>query len=217
MIIGASSNLQPAFDQILDAYSEKENIKIIYGSSGQLYHQIINNSPIHIFFSADSIYPLKIKKHLNLTQAPFTYAYGALTWVQKKSNRMDDDMRNYTMVVGDTLLSPYGKSAYHYIKMKNYQFKQIIFALNIGQVNTYITQGVVDYAMTSNSFMFMPNTQHLSKQKIPLDLYPKIVQDYIMIKRTPEAEKFISYFNSEHIRNILIEFGYEIPSHLKTE
>ncbi|MGC8942443.1 MAG: molybdate ABC transporter substrate-binding protein, partial [Sulfurihydrogenibium sp.] len=85
----AAADLTYAMEEILKVYKQKypqDNIKVIYGSSGKAYNQIVNGAPYDIFFSADLGFVEKLKQQ-GLTASDIRpYAVGRIVlWTRKDS------------------------------------------------------------------------------------------------------------------------------------
>lgn len=117
------------------------NIEVIYGSSGNAFTQISNGAPFDLYFSADIIYPLKLKEAgLTLTD-PKLYAIGRMVlWSASLdvSNGLSvlADKSNIKIATANPEHAPYGQRALEVLKFfRLYEKveKQLIFGENISQ------------------------------------------------------------------------------------
>src|ERR1700756_505443 len=61
--IAAAADLRSALDEITSHFKTETSfpVKVVYGSSGNLFQQIQNGAPFDLFFSANSDYPKKLE------------------------------------------------------------------------------------------------------------------------------------------------------------
>src|ERR1700753_4069121 len=61
--VAAAADLRSALDEITSHFKTETSIpvKVVYGSSGNLFQQIQNGAPFDLFFSANSDYPKKLE------------------------------------------------------------------------------------------------------------------------------------------------------------
>ena len=122
--IAAAADLRNLLDQVANDFKKSNpgvQVEIIYGSSGNLFQQILNQAPFDIFFSADLSYPKKLDS-LNLTgNRPKLYAIGHLVlW----SSTLDvskgiDLLKNpdvKKIAIANPKVAPYGKRAMECLK-----------------------------------------------------------------------------------------------------
>ena len=89
--------------------------RLVFGSSGKLYAQIINGAPYDLFMSADQGKP-KILYDQNYTvHKPFTYAIGriALYSVNPKfiATPKDISFHGLSVAIANPTLAPYGSAS----------------------------------------------------------------------------------------------------------
>ena len=61
--VAAAADLQPAFDDLAAQFKKASgvNVKLIYGSSGDFFHQIESGAPFDMFFSANLDYAKRLE------------------------------------------------------------------------------------------------------------------------------------------------------------
>src|SRR4051794_6709082 len=64
LTVAAAADLRPALDEMTKYFEPASGIhlRVIYGSSGELYHQIQNGAPFDLFLSANAAYPRKLEE-----------------------------------------------------------------------------------------------------------------------------------------------------------
>ena len=90
LTVGAAADLSAALPELAAQYKKQTGVevKLSFGSSGNLTTQIENGAPFDIFFSADEEYPRQlVDKGLAEKDSVYRYAAGRLVlWVPNGSN-----------------------------------------------------------------------------------------------------------------------------------
>ena len=224
--IAVASNFVEPIKLIKKKFEEKNRmtLKIIKGSTSQLFSQIINNAPVEIFLSADQITPRKLPKSLIIENTQFTYAIGKLIlWTTLKQNQPLNAVTFFKRVkinkltIANPKFSPYGKSSKEFLKnikvWKNINDK-LVFANNINQVVSFLYSGNVKngFISYSDKIKLKYNNKGMFLE-VPETLYPKIKQDVIMLtkgRRNQFATIFLNFLKSSEIKEVIKSFGYGI-------
>ncbi len=228
--IYAASSLSFAFNRLIKAYKEKypqDNIKVIFGSSGKGYNQIINGAPYDIFFSADMFYVKKIQeKGLSLTK-PKAYAKGRVViWTRKDSGIyvskgikvvLDKDVKK--IAIANWKLAPYGKAAKECLqyyglfdKVKN----KLVKGQSIVQTAQFVQIGAADIGFIALSLAVSDKLKNIgSYYLLPEKCHSPILQGYVVLKSASEnkerletALKFYKFIQSGTAKNILKKYGF---------
>ena len=203
--------------QSLETAFEKQSgfdVTLISGSTGQLYAQIKNGAPHHIFLSADQERAIKLVEE-GFANERFTYAIGRLVlW------RPDDKMVSLeTLMTGNfrrlamanPALAPYGRAAQEVIATLDISDK-IVMGENIGQVYSLIKTGNADLGFIAYSQIDASNITADDFWAVPSALYSPIIQDAVMLKSgTAQAQAFYKFLKSDTARDIIQSSGYDIP------
>ena len=85
-----AANMKPAMEEIYQQYKMAggENLRIIYGSSGNFARQIKQGAPFHLFVSADESFPLALHRQGLTVDEGKVYATGRLALIAHKSNKL---------------------------------------------------------------------------------------------------------------------------------
>lgn len=226
--IAVAANLKDAFKSIIEANPtfKKEEIKIIYGSSGNFTTQIINGAPFNLFISADEQYPLELFNHGKTVDQGKIYAYGKIVLVTKNSSGLKPANNRQELIklinqankiaIAKPELAPYGRAAVEYLKAMGVwdQAKEkLVFADNVALAAMYVMTGAADIGITALSLALSPamktETQFIV---IPEQLYAPIRQRMVLIKNpTPSAKELYHYLQSTKAQGLFIQFGYTVP------
>lgn len=225
--IVAAADLRFVMDEITSEFKKSNpNIKIdvIYGSSGNLYQQIVNQAPFDIFFSADISYPKKLES-LNLAGSkPKLYAIGHLVmWSAKldiskgieilKSN----DVKN--IAIANPKVAPYGKRAIEclkYYKIDNQVKDKIVEGENVSQAAQFVLTGNAEVGLIALSLALSPEMKTIGKYfSIDEKSYSKLEQAYVIIKKSETNKavlKFTQFIETEQARKLFGKYGFRLPN-----
>lgn len=225
--IAAAADLRFVMDEMTSEFKKSNpNIKIdvIYGSSGNLYQQIVNQAPFDIFFSADISYPKKLES-LNLAgNKPKLYAIGHLVmWSAKldiskgieilKSN----DVKN--IAIANPKVAPYGKRAIEclkYYKIDNQVKDKIVQGENVSQAAQFVLTGNAEIGLIALSLALSPEMKTIGKYfSIDEKSYSKLEQAYIIIKKSETNKavlKFTQFVETEQARKLFGKYGFKLPN-----
>ena len=126
--VAVASNMKDAFSEIATAFKApgKPNLRVVYGSSGNLTTQIMNGAPFSLFIAADEYFPLELYKKGKAVDEGAVYAIGKLaliakaastaTLVDNKADIARAVMKANKVAIAKPELAPYGRAAIEYLK-----------------------------------------------------------------------------------------------------
>jgi molybdate transport system substrate-binding protein len=225
--IAAAADLRFVLDEVTNEFKKSNpgiKVEVIYGSSGNLYQQIVNLAPFNIFFSADISYPKKLDS-LNLTGSkPKLYAIGHLVlW----SARLDvskgmelltsPDVKK--IAIANPRVAPYGKRAMEclkYYKMDTKVKNKIVEGENVSQAAQFVLTGNADAGLIALSLALSPEMKTKGKYfSIDEKSYSKLEQAYVIIKKSetnPDVLKFTQFIESDQARKLFGKYGFRLPN-----
>ncbi|QDH80296.1 molybdate ABC transporter substrate-binding protein [Echinicola soli] len=225
--IATAANMQFAMEALIEAFEAKSGVEcqMVVGSSGKLTAQIKEGAPFDIFVAANIKYPKAVYEAGLAHSAPKGYALGALVlWTLDENLIPSLDMLSDPAIkhiaVANPKTAPYGLAAMETLKTNDlYEAlkDKLIFGESISQTNQYILSKAANIGFTSLSVVKSPGMIEKGKWTL-LDEnhYAPIEQGVVLIDRK-ESEKpgsilFYEYLFTEEARQILKEFGYQMPS-----
>ncbi|MBT3837110.1 MAG: molybdate ABC transporter substrate-binding protein, partial [Thiotrichales bacterium] len=165
--VAVASNFRQAALPIKERFEELsgDRVKLIFGSTGRHYAQIIHGAPYDVFLAADSKRPQLLEED-GVAQAGsrVTYALGkTLLWSrdEKKISVVDSNLPTLSAVkyvaMANPKLAPYGVAAKEiFAKMadggaKIEQGVKIVYGENVGQAFQFVNRGSADIGFISLS------------------------------------------------------------------
>lgn len=229
----AAADLTFAFNEIEKLYESKypqDKLKIIYGSSGKGYSQVINGAPFDIFFSADMNYVNKLKKQGFIMFEVKPYAVGRLVLFTLKDSGIDLskginvglDPKVRKIAIANWEHAPYGKAAKQCLEHYNLFDKlkeKIVVGENITQTAEYVTLRAAEVGFIALS---LAKSDKLSKignfYLLPESCHNRIVQGVGILKNAASnnekleaAKRFFNFIFTPEGRKIMVKYGFVLP------
>jgi len=236
LVAVASNFIRPA-QALVDAFNFQQNgqqnglhghqARLVSGSSGKLYAQIIHGAPYDLFFSADQIKPQQLSdKGLAVDNSQYTYASGLLVFALRVPDSTGGSAKSaeqrlregdfQRLAIANPDLAPYGLAATQVLqKLTSDQSYRLITAENINQCWHFIQTGNADAGFVALSQLsHAPDNSELSYWQVPEDWYSPINQDAVLLKRAADnhaAQAFWQFMQSSNARDIIHSYGYRLP------
>ena len=217
--------MKDAFTEITSAFKStaKSEMRVVYGSSGNLTTQIMNGAPFNLLIAADEYFPLELYKKGRAVDAGYVYAIGKLALIARNSSgfKLADNKTEISraivkankVAIAKPELAPYGKAAVEYLKAEglwDLAKDKLVYGDNVGAITTYVLTGAADLGFTALSLAKSPEVAKETND-LPLNskLYEPIKQRMVLIKGAPpEAVELYRFMQSSQAKVILQKYGY---------
>ena len=224
--IAVASNFAAPMKLLSQQFNEKQKYqtRLSFASSGKLYAQIRHGAPFDLYFSADQAIPSKLlREELALPDSQFTYALGALVLLSSnpkiKANQESLKKNQFNkLAIANPRLAPYGFAAQqvlHQLGQAKPLQKKIVKGENIAQVFQFVTSGNADFGFIAGSQIAKYKMQsNYTAWPVPSELHDPIRQDAVLLARAENnraAHAFLNYMKSQPAREIIRQFGYDLP------
>ncbi|MBK8806750.1 MAG: molybdate ABC transporter substrate-binding protein [Bacteroidales bacterium] len=225
--IAAAADLRFAMDEVVKLYKSSNpqaDIEVIYGSSGNAFTQISNGAPYDMYFSADILYPQKLKEAGLTATEPKLYAIGRIVlW----SSTMDVSKGiaglaatpKSKIAIANPDHAPYGKRAEESMKFYKIYDKvkpQLIYGENISQAAQFCLTGNADIGILALSIVLAPSMADKGKYVlIDEKSHQPLKQGFVVLKQAKDnkvAKAFAEYVSSKPARDILEKYGFALPN-----
>jgi molybdate transport system substrate-binding protein len=226
ILIAAAADLKFALDSVVVVFKEEFpgiEVAVNYGSSGKFYHQIVNDAPFDIYFSADLEYPQRLEEQ-GLTAGPLhLYAIGRIVlWSRKFSTEeglsllLSDEINK--VAIANPAHAPYGKrseEALNYFEIYNSISSKLVLGENIAQAAQFITSGAAEAGIIALSLAISPSLQKEGNYYlIPEIAHAPLEQSFVILKNAGSKQSvkiFSDFINSEIPKEILKYYGFSVP------
>jgi molybdate transport system substrate-binding protein len=231
LTIAAASDLKFALDELIAAFGQPHagiDVKVTYGSSGNLFAQLSNEAPFDMFFSADLGYPRKlIEAGQASKESEFQYAVGHLiVWVPRDSP-LDLETRGGAVLtdpavkkiaIANPAHAPYGRAAeaslrtlgvYESVKDK------LVLGENVAQAAQFAASGNADVGVIALSLALSPPMRGEGRfWTVPEEWHPRLDQGGVILNWARDADaalEFRAFVLGEEGKTILRGHGFFIP------
>ena len=226
--IAVAANMKEAFAEIAATFrvAGMPEMRVVYGSSGNLTTQIMNGAPFSMFIAADEHFPLELYKNGKTMDEGAVYAIGKLVLIARNSSgvKLADNKADIAraivkankVAIAKPELAPYGKAAIEYLKAEglwDLAKGKLVYGDNVGAASTYVLTGAADLGFTALSLAKSPEVlKETNYLLLNSKLYEPIKQRMILIKGAPpEALELYRFIQSPQAKVILQKYGYSTP------
>lgn len=223
-----AANMKLAMDEIYQQYKMAggQDLRIIYGASGNFARQIQQGAPFNLFVSADESFPMTLHREGLTLDEGKVYAIGRLALIAHKSKNLKlslspEDLKKLIIQTNKIAIAkpdtaPYGKAAIQFLnnmKLDELSKNKIVFAENVSSVAMFVNSGAAGVGLTAYSLAkskeVMQFTDHLL---IPENLHESIKQRMVLLKNPPKAiVDFYAHLQSPKAKDVLRAHGYSTP------
>jgi len=224
--IAAAADLRYAMDEIVKEYKKtdpKADIEVIYGSSGNAFTQISNGAPFDIYFSADILYPQKLKEAGLTISEPKLYAIGRIVlWSAtvdvSKGLSVLTDKSVVKIATANPDHAPYGQRSIEALKFYKLYDKvegKLISGENISQAAQFCLTGNADAGLLALSLVLSPAMSSNGKYfLIDESSHNSLEQAYVILKNAKgnkKVKEFAEFIASKPARKIFKKYGFTLP------
>jgi len=221
--VAVAANFYRPMQEIAATYRKQtgKEVRLVNGSTGMLYAQIIQGAPFDIFFAADRRRPLKLEQQ-GLTQpgSRFTYASGKLVLY---TIRKDIDLAGHGLsilldpgvkriAIANPKTAPYGHAAMQVFKSSGIYRKiksKLAYGENIGQTFLFVRSRNADLGLVAASSAYHAAGKAIA---VPPTNYDPIIQQAVLLRRAgPAAHAFVAFFATKKVRAVIRKYGYGLP------
>ena len=228
--VAAAADLSAALPEIAAQYKKQtgQEIKLVFGASGNLATQIRNGAPFDAFFSADEEYPQQlIGEGLASKDTLYRYAVGRLVlWVPNESPLdlpklgikalLDPSVKKVS--IANPATAPYGRAAASTLRhfgTYDQVSNRLVIGENISQAAQFVESGNAQAGLVALSHALAPAMKDKGRYWIvPLDSYPTLNQAAVVLsssKQKDAARKFLEFVRSSAGASLLRDYGFSLP------
>jgi molybdate transport system substrate-binding protein len=225
--IAAAADLKFAMDEIVAGFRKanpRDEVEVIYGSSGKFHTQIQQGAPYDLYFSADIAFPRELARKGLAASEVRPYALGRIVlW----SARLDATRMTLASLLDPAITrvaianpkhAPYGKRAEEALRAAGLWEKvepKLVYGENIAHTVQFVQTGNAQAGIIALSLALNPELASKGGYwLIPDDLHEPLEQGYIITQRGADkalAERFAAYMASAPARAIMSAYGFVLP------
>ncbi|MDE2659763.1 MAG: molybdate ABC transporter substrate-binding protein [Acidobacteriota bacterium] len=218
--VAVAANFTAAAREIAAAFEDAtgDGALLSFGSTGQLYAQILQGAPFEVFLAADEARPeLAERDGLAVPGSRRTYAVGRLVLFSAEAGRVTgpDALRDpglRRIALANPALAPYGRAALEASRALGVEDvvrgRQVI-GTNVSQAHQFVRTGNAELGFLALS-QVVRSTEG-SRWLVPEHLHAPIRQQAVLLEAGREnsaAARFLEFLGSVAAREVLRRHGY---------
>lgn len=222
--LAVASNFSEPIKAIAAQYEIRtgHRLVLVFGSTGKHYAQIINGAPFELFLAADMRRPQLLEQQgIAIAGSRFTYARGRLVLWSLRADYVDaggevlatGEYRR--LAIANPKLAPYGKAAQQVLESKGLWKalqQRLVRGESIGQAYQFVRSGNAELGFVAYSQIKQPGRSDTgSYWLVPQAFYQPIEQQTVLLKENAVARNFMSYLQTQEVKKIIAQYGYDIP------
>jgi len=224
--IAVTSGFAPAARDIGRRFTAQtgHTVAFEFGASGKLYAQIVGGSGFHVFLSADAERPVRAEAAgLTVPGTRATYAIGRLVLWSRDPNLIDGRgqvLHNKgglpSLVIANPVTSRHGAAAVEVLETLGVYERLrpvLVTAADSQAVRDIVADGDAVAGFVPLSVMTGDTTG--SRWLAPSELHAPIRHQAVLLlagARDAAARSFMSFLKEKAARDIMTEYGYELPT-----
>ena len=229
--VAAAASLRYALDEIAKRFEKEtgKSVKITYGPTGSLVHQIEAGAPFQALFAADDESVKKLAKAGKTEGDPIVFARGELSVAAPKGSpvAIDADLKGLKaalaagkvkhVAIANPETAPYGRAAQETLT-KAGLWEQVqpllVIGENIGQTATFVSTGAAEVGFIAKSLAISKEiAPKIDAAVVPDAWHQPIEHGMAVIKdASGDAKAFADFVRGPKGREVLEASGFAVPT-----
>jgi len=231
LTVAAASDLKFALDELGPVFERQtgHRLKLVYGSSGNFYSQLLQGAPFHVFMSADEQFVFRLADAGLTANRGRVYALGRIGLLVPRGSPLkpDGELKDLAAALQDGRLkklamanpehAPYGmraREALQHVGLWAAVAPKLVLGENVSQAAQFATSGSTQGGIVAQSLAVAPAVSGLgSFALIPASWHQPLVQRMVVLKAAPPAaHQFEAFLASDASLAVLKRYGFELPA-----
>lgn len=225
--VAVASNFAGPAREIAERFEAEtgHEVRIVTGSTGKLYAQILAGAPFDVFLSADEEAPRRLLSEGAALSAA-TYALGRLLIVAADPRFEGPDCADHlevwretgsTVAIANPRTAPYGVAARNWLEARRLADDlRIVYAENVAQVMHFVISGGARFGLVGSAQYRAVEDEWSGCASYPAEPEaPAIPQAAALLARSEKpagAREFFDYLFTAGARRLIADWGYELPA-----
>lgn len=228
--VAAASDLKFAVEEVAAQFEKNtgHKLRLVFGSSGNFYSQILQGAPFQMYMSADEDFVFKLADAGKTVDRGRLYALGRIGIMVPHGSTLkaDGELNDLAAALKDGRLqkfaianpdhAPYGMRAREALQRAGlWEALQprLVLGENISQAAQFATSGSTQGGIIALSLALAPGVAKLgSFQLIPAGWHQPLRQRMVLTKDAPpELRAFYDYIGTPPAQELMKRYGLEMP------
>ena len=229
--VAAASDLKFAVEEVAARFEREtgQKLRLVFGSSGNFYSQILQGAPFHMFMSADEDFVFRLAAAGLAEDRGRLYGVGRIgIFVPKGSPlKADSELRDLGAALADGRLykfaianpehAPYGKRAEEALRHAGLWEAikpRLLLGENISQAAQFANSGSAQGGIIALSLAKAPSVGRAGDfALIPDAWHQPLMQRMVLLRgATAAARAFFSYLETPAAQQIMVRYGFSMPN-----
>jgi molybdate transport system substrate-binding protein len=228
--VAAAASLRPALDAIAKGFEKdsRQGVRITYGATGTLVHQIDNGAPFQMLLAADDESVNNLAAAGRTDGAPIIFARGQLSLVAPKGSpvTVDGELNGLKealaggkvihFAIANPDVAPYGRAAREALQRSGLWSAiepRLVIGENVGQAAQFASSGAAEAGLIAESLAISAElAPRITAAVVPETWHAPIDQGMALIKGAgPTARAFADFVRGPKGREALESNGFSVP------
>lgn len=228
--VAAASDLKFALEEVRALFERDtgQRVRLVFGSSGNFYAQLLQGAPFQMFMSADEAFVFKLADAGRTRDRGRLYAFGRIGIIVPHGSplRADPELRDLGAALRDGRLqrfaianpehAPYGaraREALQALGLWKAIEPKLVFGENITQTAQFATSGSAQGGIIALSLAKAPAVASLGTfELLPERLHEPLAQRMVLMKDAPAAlVEFYDYLGKPKAQEVMVRYGFTMP------
>jgi len=229
-VVAAAASLRYALDDIATAFEQQtgKRVRLTYGATRSLMHQIENGAPYELFLAADEESVRRLAGNRRTEGVASVFARGRIALVAPRGSSVSVDgelagLANalgagnvYHVAIANPELAPYGRAAQEALQKAGLWedlMPHLVIGENVGQATQFATTGAAQAGLIAHSLAVSREVApRVRVALIPEGWHQPIIHSMALLKGAGEtARAFAAFLESEQARAIVERNGFAAP------
>ena len=228
--IAAASDLKFVLEDIAARFrgTGARDVKLVFGSSGNFYRQILQGAPFELFLSADESFVFKLAEAGKTEDRGQLYATGRIVLFARHGSalKVDSQLAGLKAAVAADAIrrfaianpehAPYGRAAEQALRklgLWDALRGKLVLGENVSQAAQFATSASAEGGIFAYSLALSPEVSKLGHHVlVPENLHDPLRQRMVLVKGAGTAARaFYDYLREPQARAIFKRYGFVLP------
>jgi len=228
--VAAASDLKFALEEVAGRFERESGhrLRLVFGSSGNFYAQILQGAPFHLYMSADEDFVFRLADAGRTVDRGRVYAHGRIGILVPHASplRADGELRDLAAALKDGRLrrfaianpehAPYGQRAEEALRHAGLWEAirpRLVLGENVSQAAQFATSGSAQGGVVALSLALAPSVAALGRfELIPEAWHRPLRQRMVLLPGAPAAVRdFYDYLATPAAQATMQRYGFTMP------
>jgi molybdate transport system substrate-binding protein len=228
--VAAASDLKFALEEVAARFEREtgHRLRLVFGSSGNFYSQILQGAPFHLFLSADEDFVFRLADAGRTVDRGRLYAHGRIGLLVPHGSPLQPDgqLRDLAAALQDGRLrrlaianpehAPYGQRAEEALRHAGLWEAiraRLVLGENVSQAAQFAVSGSAQGGIVALSLALASEVAQRGRfALIPQEWHRPLLQRMVLMRDAPPAARaFYEHLGTPAAQAIMVRYGFAMP------